>query len=190
MSHRLSPNEWRNIFPTIPETVSARTGDPKEELLGVDVITAVFLPTAWAGIDSLAEPIKPEQIFSRSGRWFVTANAILCANNAYDIARHELDREHWIAQLSQKSWLYDPSDLLDAYEAARKIFRPRESEQEREMIVNDEIDAAIRERLEFPFKSSRALMGRHVYLPSKMNELELNAFCEYLSTHLYIPRFK
>ena len=152
---RLTPNDWRSVFPTLPDQISAAKADPKEELYAVDMITAVFLPVPWAGIDTLAERIKPNQLLSRSGRWFVTADAILCANNAYDISRQELDREHWIAQLSQKSWLYDPSDLLEAYEAARKVFRPRESEEEREMIVNYEIDAAIRERLEFPFKSSR-----------------------------------
>ena len=187
---RLTSNDWRSVFPILPDHISARKPDPKEELHVVDVITAVFLPMPWAGIDTLAGRIKPEHILARSGRWFVTADAILCANNAYDIARHELDLEHWIAQLSQKSWLYDPSDLLDAYESARKVFRPRESEEEREMIVNYEIDAAIRERLEFPFKSSNALMGRHVYLPSRMNEEELIVFCEFLATHSYIPAFK
>jgi len=174
----------------MPEDFPGKKADPKEELYTIDIITAVFLPVPWAGIDTLAERIRPEKILFRSGRWFVTTDAILCANNAYDIARHELDLENWIAQLCQKSWLYDPSDLLDAYESARKFFRPRESEEDRETIVSYEIDAAIRERLEFPFKSSRALMGRHVYLPSKMNEQELNAFCEFLATHSYIPRFK
>src|SRR5688572_22315125 len=162
MTGRLTARQWRRIFPKLPD--SAAKLDVRDLLNTVDLITALFLNKSWLGIASV-DTEKPNDIQYRAGRWYVLNDAIICASNDYYISKDSLDREHWIAQLSQKLWLYDPSDLLDAYEAGRKIFRPHDSEKALQLVLNAEIETAIQQRLEFPFNTSRVLR-RHVYLPS------------------------
>ncbi len=189
MVNRLTPSEWDQLFPNLPERTneSQLIADMGELFTDVDVITAVYSRERWPGIAEIGEEDADEEILFRAGRWLLTNNGVVCLGIGYQIASDRLNEEDWIAQLSEKTWLYDPSDLLDAYEAARERLLPDESTEDRNMMLNRQIQLAL-ERGGFPFNTSNVL-GRYVYLPARMDNEERRAFCESLSAKGYEPTF-
>jgi hypothetical protein len=138
----------------------------------------------WSGIVEPSERDRDEILF-RAGRWYVIKDGITCAGIGYEISADDINREDWIAHLLEKSWLYDPTDMLDAFEAAREILFPGESVERRESVHERQLSVAI-ERGFFPFNSSRVL-GKYVYLVSHMEDEERRAFCQFLSDKGLIP---
>src|SRR5882762_3741582 len=115
----LTADQWDRLFPHWPERFSG----PKEQGdQRVQVLTFVFLLEAWPGVAE-RKGFDSEEILYRAGRWCLFHNGIECLDVDYFIHRDGIDQEEWIAHLLQKSWLYDPTDMLSVFMEARKRFR-------------------------------------------------------------------
>lgn len=188
MTSKFSPESWEKILPNYREGFKGFR--PLYEVeKNADVLTAVFLQERWGGVfrtDDFAIENAEELLF-QAGRWCVRTGGIDCDETSYYIEKVRLGEEDWVAQLTEKLWLYDPSDMLDAFEFAYKSFFPADSKNDRAERMHRQIHNALA-RLEFPFLPS-STMGRHVYLPSRMHEAQRKAFCEFLSEEGYSPSF-
>lgn len=61
------------------------------------------------------------------GRWLLTDFAIECPSSSYQITYDRLNEPDWFYHLLEKTWFYDPTDFLDAYEGARTLALPDET---------------------------------------------------------------
>jgi len=150
-----------------------------------DVISAVLLTERWPGIIDPDSDLRKATIF-RAGRWFVTNDAIICLGQDYYIGIGRLDEMDWFAHSLGKVWLYDPTDMIDSFEAAHAYSLPHASQMQHEEFINAEIQKAIEEHM-VPFYPSR-ILGRHVYLASRMADKERLAFCQFLAEHSFVAQ--
>jgi hypothetical protein len=186
IKNNFTASDWDQIFPTSGE--SFKNGSVKTDISkAVKVLTAVFLPQRWDGMFGFETEDYNEEVLFRAGRWCVREGGIDCDETSYSLTPEQLRQDDSVAQLSAKTWLYDPSDMLDAFEKAYTIFFHRESEEERKNRINRQIEKAI-ERIQFPFNTSNILKS-HVYLPTRMHEGQRSAFGKFLSDNGYYPTF-
>lgn len=147
----------------------------------------MLLTECWPGIVKPDDDLRKAAVF-RAGRWFVTDSAIICCmgefQQNYEIGIERLDEMNWFAHLLLKPWLYDPSDMIDAFEAAHVHLFPHASQAQREAFIEKQIQKAMEQHL-VPFYSSRAL-GRHVYTASRMGIEERIAFCQFLAERGFV----
>lgn len=179
----MSAEDWLHVFPQWPKP--SRSGINASDLVAtryVDVLTVVVTHERWEQEPQL--PIDTEaDVRGKVGRWLLTDFAIECPAYAYQIAYDRLDEPDWFAHMLEKIWLYDPTDFLDAYEAARQISRPDEPAAARAAATERQLTERP-SRLPLVFGPSR-LTGGHLYLPSRMREHERVAFAAWLADQGY-----
>ncbi len=185
MAKQMTADEWNQVFPTWPKNGSDLHS--VSDLMGtkyVEVVSAIFLPEHWPGI---VEPDKnlSDTLLFRAGRWCVTESGITCLGQHYTITSDRLEETDWFAHLLEKAWFYDPSDMLDALEAARVHLLPHELLEQHETAIGKQIETALERQL-LPYYPSRILQ-EHVYLVSRMSDEERAVFCQFLADKAFVP---
>jgi hypothetical protein len=136
----------------------------------------------WEQEPELSEETDAE-VKQTIGRWVLTDFAIECPGSGYQITYDRLDEPDWFYHLLEKTWFYDPTDFLDAYEGARAIALPNESAEARAQATERQLRER-RSRFPIMFGSSR-VAGGYLYLPGKMKEDEQAAFAAFLANNGY-----
>jgi hypothetical protein len=184
MAAGMTAAEWKQIFPAWPPSKSGATAidDIIRELEDrhmVQVLSVAVLPIAWPGLIEPEEDVQAKLI-SRVGRWCLTDMALLCLGENYWITLDRLDEEDWFAHLLEKDWLYDPSDMLLAFEKARAQFFPHEEPAQHAAAIDQQLQyASTYGTLLF---HPAVLRHDHVYLVNRMtSDDERMAFCQFLA---------
>lgn len=151
----------------------------------VDVVSAVFLPIAWLGIVEPEEALQ-EQISERVGRWCLTEQGLYCLGEEYWLSSEEFEDEDWLEHLLEKDWLYDPSDLLHAFEQAQEQFLPARDRAQRMAVIERELRHAI--TAGYLVFDPSVLRTQHVYLVQRMQPEERRAFCAFLAERGFVAR--
>lgn len=190
MPDGMTAQDWAKLLPGPPPSTSSATeiGDILREMTSArfaDVVSAVFLPSAWPGIVEPEEDIQ-EQIITRVGRWCVTAQGLVCIDEDYWISADRLDEGDWLEHLLEKDWLYDPSDLILGFAQARERLLPNEDPVQRTAAINTEIRQAI--TAGHVVVDSTVLRRHHVYLVQRMRPEERAAFCSFLADQGFVAR--
>jgi hypothetical protein len=190
MLDSMTAQEWARLLPELHEPASTATevGDILQEMTSarfVDVVSAVFLPRAWLGIVEPEEDIQ-EQIIARVGRWCVTTQGLVCVDEDYWISADRLDEGDWLEHLLEKDWLYDPSDLILAFEQAREHLLPNEDRVQRTAAIDTEIRQAI--TAGHVVFDPTVLRRHHIYLVPRMRPEERAAFCAFLADAGFVAR--
>jgi hypothetical protein len=123
-------------------------------------------------------------VLFHAGRWCVTAWGITCLGKSAPIEGDRLNEDDWLDHLLGKNWLYDPTDFLDAFEAARTHFHPDETPAMRAAAVQVQIMKAM-ESGESPYYPS-SVLWKHAYRVSHMNPEQRAAFAHYLAEKGYV----
>lgn len=177
----LNADQWDQLFPHWPERFNGTREQGDER---VQVLTFVFLYEPWPGVVDPKE-LGEGEILYRAGRWCLFRDGIECLGVDYFVHRDSLDQQEWLAHLLQKSWLYDPTDMLDVFMEARRHLHPAESDDERSKVFHEQMRLAHELGMPTPFGPYNGF-GPHVYLPSRMRPNERKAFCDYLGNRGFI----
>jgi hypothetical protein len=181
---QMTADQWNQVFPNWSNRPSSANAGVILNTKYVDVISAVLLEAPWPGVKNMLDNDPGQSVIFRSGRWCVTDEAIICQQWNYEIGIDRLDEMDWFAHLLEKTWLYDPTDMIDSFEAAYIHFVPHGSQEEIDAYINEQIQGALKENL-IPFYPSRVL-DRHVYLASRMSDYEREAFSKYLAEQGFV----
>lgn len=123
--------------------------------------------------------LSEEEIVGQYGRWVLTQQG-LYPDSTYEIGLDRLDEVDWLAHIWSKTWFYDPTDFLDAYEAARMLANPEETEDERHAAIQQQITVCYeRNSIQLVLGTSQQL-NKHVYLPTRMRDERQEAFARFL----------
>lgn len=179
----MSAAEWMNVFPRWPKPRQA--GITASDLVATkytDVFTVVMTRERWEQEPELSEETDAE-VKQTIGRWVLTDFAIECPGSGYQITYDRLDEPDWFYHLLEKIWFYDPTDFLDAYEAARALALPDEPVEARFRATERQLGER-HSRIPLVFAPSR-VTGNYLYLPGKMREDEQAGFAAFLADHGY-----
>lgn len=179
----MSAEEWRNVFPKWPKR--RELGINASDLAATkytDVFTVVMTHERWEQEPQLPEDTEAE-VKQTIGRRLLTDFAIECPASGYQITYDRLNEPDWFYHLLEKTWFYDPTDFLDAYEGARAIALPNESAEARARATQRQLGER-RSRFPIMFGPAR-VAGGYLYLPGKMKEDEQAAFAAFLANHGY-----
>lgn len=182
MSDRLSTVQWNAIFPTWPLQRDGNSGvDFIDEIeRGVEVSTTVYLSAPWHGIADVEDAhLAGETVLDRVGRWVITKNAIIPLGVKYYITINRFDESDWLAHLMEKVWFYDPTDMLDAMELAHARLVPGSTREQQRELTEQQVRVCLDRNIQ-PFYPSRVI-GRHLYLVSRMADQERTGFAQFLS---------
>ena len=179
----MSAAEWMNVFPRWPKPRQpGMTASDIGSTKYTDVFTVVMTRERWEQEPQLSEETDAE-IKRTVGRWILTDFAIECPSYSYQIIYDRLDEPDWFYHLLEKTWFYDPTDFLDAYEGARALALPNEPVMARTEATKRQLGER---RNPFPlvFAPSR-VSGQYLYLPGRMKEDEQAAFAAFLASRGY-----
>lgn len=179
----MSAAEWMNVFPKWPKR--RELGISASDLVATkytDVFTIVITQDRWEQNPQLPEGTEAE-VKQTVGRWLLTDFAIECPASGYQITYDRLNEWDWFYHLLEKTWFYDPTDFLDAYEGARALAVPDEPAAARSQATEHQLGER-RSRIPLVFAPSR-VTGSYLYLPGKMKEDEQIAFAAFLANHGY-----
>jgi hypothetical protein len=148
----------------------------------VVAVQTVSVLEPWPGLHALEDATQYGSIRFRAGRWVVDDLSI-CQVGASGPG-HEVSfssarqRDGFVHLFREKTWLYDPSDLLDAM-----AFVLRSSGMDEEALERWAWNTA-RTVMEVglpPVFPSQFGAGQHLYLPHRMRPAEHRAFCTFLA---------
>lgn len=179
----MSAAEWMNVFPRWPKR--RELGITASDLVATqytDVFTVVMTRGRWEQEPQLPEDTEAE-VKQTVGRWLLTDFAIECPASGYQITYDRLNEWDWFYHLLEKTWFYDPTDFLDAYEGASALAVPDEPAAARSQATEHQLGER-RSRIPLVFAPSR-VTGSYLYLPGKMKEDEQIAFAAFLANHGY-----
>ena len=179
----MSAAEWMNVFPRWPKP--RQPGISASDLVATqftDVFTVVMTAERWEQEPQLSEEIDAE-VKQTVGRWLLTNFAIECPSYSYQITYDRLNEPDWFYHLLEKTWFYDPTDFLDAYERARALALPSETATARAQATERQLRER-RSRFPIVFAPSR-VSGNYLYLPGRMTEEEQAAFAAFLADNGY-----
>jgi hypothetical protein len=170
---QMTAREWSHIFPTWPNLPDVGHPSVFMNTRYAKMISAVLLPEYWPGVEVPDDEVQKATVF-RAGRWCVTDNAIICLcpwPGGYGIRIDRLEEMNWLAHLLHKTWLYDPSDMIDAFEAAHAQLLPQETQAQHEAFIDAQTKTAFEEH-KVPYLYPSRVLGRHIYLASRMTDGE------------------
>ena len=179
----MSAAEWMNVFPKWPKR--RELGISASDLVATkytDVFTIVITQDRWEQNPQLPEGTEAE-VKQTVGRWLLTDFAIECPASGYQITYDRLNEWDWFYHLLEKTWFYDPTDFLDAYEGARALAVPDEPAAARSQATERQLGER-RSRYPIVFAPSR-VSGYYLYLPGRMKEDEQSAFAAFLANSGY-----
>ena len=192
-SNVLSQDEWQAYFPHPPQkSIEAPfVGKNAHDLLltrFAAVSVAVTVDTVWPGLGALDDQVRVGSIVFSIGRWFIDATAISRIDDRggdYDIELDRVMETDWMTHMLGKKWLYDPTDFFDVLDMARHLCFPDQSQEWRDQLLWDEVQAMIRagDQVIMP---SRLHEGNRMYLVSRMNTHERDMFCAFLAQQKYV----
>lgn len=181
---------WAQIFPTwpIPTHVSTTLGEIYREMETTrfaEVVSAVLLRAAWPG-QLQPEPDLQAATLAQVGRWYITAEGLVCLDENYWIPPDRFDEEEAVAHVIAKSWLYDPSDFLLALAQAYDLLLLHMTPAMRTALLDRQLQYAItyRKLLFMP----EMLRYHHIYLVNRMTDAERTAFGAYLADAGFVAR--